>query len=269
MQEPFTHIDESYLQIEKWQQLHPKLKAGFTTRMGGVSQAPFNTLNCGLHVADQYDDVIANRQSLAQKLRIPLDRWVTGEQIHQTNVQIITSDDKGKGAASHQSAIKGTDGLITNEAGVLCTAFFADCVPLFFFDPTTGYIGIAHAGWRGTVSRIAGKMVQELQALHVNMKELLVVIGPCITQQYYEVNDYVTRHITYREREKTVIEKEKNRYLLDLKQLNVEILLQSGVLRNNIDITNYCTYNDNSLFFSHRRDNGRSGRMLGFLGYST
>ncbi|WP_373895945.1 peptidoglycan editing factor PgeF [Virgibacillus sp. CBA3643] len=269
MTEPFKQSNESYLHIDKWQKVNPRLRAGFTTRNGGLSQPPFDTLNCGLHVQDEYDHVIANREILANDLTIPLKNWVAGEQTHQTTVKIVSSEDKGKGAASYQSSIKRTDGLLTNERGVLCTAFFADCVPLFFFDPVSEYIGIAHAGWKGSVNRIGGKMVQELQTAGVDAADLLVAIGPCISQQYYEVDENVIKHLTTHDKEKTVLPSENNRYLLDLKQLNVEILLQCGVLRNNIDVTNYCTFQDNTLFYSHRRDKGKTGRMLGFLGYTT
>ncbi|PAV29923.1 hypothetical protein CIL05_08575 [Virgibacillus profundi] len=268
MNEPFIQCNENYLHIEKWQKTNPKLIAGFTTRNGGVSTPPFHTLNTGLHVHDEHKDVITNRRKLSESLNIPLSSWVSGEQVHHTNVKQINSNDKGKGAITYQSSIKGIDGLITNEKGILCTAFFADCIPLYFFDPKTGYIGIAHAGWKGTVSRIAEKMVQELQKTGVNKDDLFVAIGPGISQQFYEVGENVIKHIDMKDREKTVIQQANNRYLLDLKQLNVEILLQSGVLRHNIDITNYCTFNDKDLFFSHRRDNGKTGRMLGFLGFS-
>ncbi|MBY7143713.1 peptidoglycan editing factor PgeF [Virgibacillus sp. NKC19-3] len=269
MPEPFKQTNESYLHIEEWQKRNPKLHVGFTTRNGGLSQPPFDTLNCGLHVQDQYDQIIANREILANHLSIPLKNWVAGEQTHQTMVKMVHSEDKGKGAASYQSSIKKTDGLITKERGILCTAFFADCVPLFFYDPVSEYIGIAHAGWKGSVNRIGEQMVQELQAVGVNPADLLVAIGPCISQQYYEVDENVIGHLTTHDKKKTVLSRENNRYLLDLKQLNVEILLQCGVLRNNIGVTNYCTFQDHLLFFSHRRDKGNTGRMLGFIGFTT
>ncbi|OZU90399.1 hypothetical protein CIL03_04430 [Virgibacillus indicus] len=268
MTEPFVHRNESYLHIEKWQKINPKLMAGFTVRNGGVSSPPFHALNCGLHVNDDPDNVIENKKLLSKKIHIPMENWVSGEQIHQTNVKQITSEDKGKGSTSYGTAIKGIDGMITNSGGVLCTAFFADCVPLFFYDPKTGYIGLAHAGWKGTVNRMAGKMVQKLQNKGVNTADLLVAIGPCISQNFYEVDENVIKHIPSDLRKNTVLPNGKNHSLLDLKQINVDILLQSGVLRHNIDITNYCTFYDENLFFSHRRDNGKTGRMLGFLGFT-
>ncbi|MFD1849135.1 peptidoglycan editing factor PgeF [Oceanobacillus bengalensis] len=267
MNEPFKQSDESFLHIENWQTLNPNLIAGFTTRNGGVSNSPFQTLNLGLHVADEKDLVIENRETLANKLDVSLRNWVSGEQVHQANIAIIKDKDKGKGSVDYNGSIKGTDGLITNKKDVLLTAFYADCVPLFFFDPVSGYIGIAHAGWKGTVSRIAEKMVQAFQNVGVMPENLFIVIGPCISQSVYEVDHNVVGHNDDEMRQRVTIQQKNNRYLLDLKQLNVEILLQSGVLRHNIEVTNYCTYNDEELFFSHRRDKGRTGRMLGFLGF--
>ncbi|WP_099158006.1 peptidoglycan editing factor PgeF [Virgibacillus ndiopensis] len=267
MNEAFNQKDISYLHIEKWQELNPNLRVGFTTRKGGISKEPFKSFNLGLHVPDDKNDVIKNRQLLSSKLDIPLDDWVAGEQIHSNRIKIINNKDKGRGAVSFQDSLESIDGIITNQAGILCTAFFADCVPLFFFDPVSNYIGIAHAGWKGTVNRIAEQMVLKLQEAEVDISNLLVAIGPCISQKAYEVDDYVINHLSKEMIDKTAIKTKHNHYLLDLKQLNVEILLQCNVLRNNIDITNYCTLRDESLFFSHRRDNGKTGRMLGYIGY--
>jgi polyphenol oxidase len=267
MSEPFKQTNESYLHIENWQKRNPNLRAGFTTRNGGVSRPPFGTFNCGLHVNDRTETVIENRTLLAKELNMPLENWVTGEQVHGTNIKIIVDRDKGRGAKSYDNAIKGIDGLITNKKGILCTAFFADCVPLYFYDPVTEYIGIAHAGWKGTVNGIQEQMVQALKEVGVDTADLLVAIGPSISQEKYEVDDRVIEAISKEYRQKTVTPQDNQRYLLDLKQLNAEILLQSGVLRHNIEVTNYCTHQDEALFFSHRRDNGKTGRMLGFLGF--
>src|SRR5699024_1685853 len=122
------------------------------------------------------------------------------------------------------------------------------------------------AGWKGTVKRIAEKMVQTLKEAGVNTSSLLVAIGPCITAPYYEVDERVFSKIDTTLRQHVTETLESNRFLLDLKQLNKMILIQSGVLEKNIDITNYCTYRDEDMFFSHRRDNAKTGRMLGFIG---
>lgn len=260
--------DKSYLFIDKWQKQHQQLQVGFTMKNGGCSTPPFATFNMGLHVDDHYEDVINNRKRLAEKLQFPLSLWVSGEQTHHNEVHVVERKDKGKGSVAYDTSLKGIDGLITKEKGVLCTAFFADCVPLFFFDPVTAYLGIAHAGWRGTVGKIAEEMVKKFIELGTQIENLQVVIGPCISQKQYEVNDFVIQHIPKVLQKNAVIAKEEGSFLLDLKQLNMEILLQSGVLRHNIEVTNYCTFTDADSFFSHRRDHGQTGRMLGYIGYN-
>lgn len=265
MKEPF-HLNDNLLIIENWQTRNNQLIAGFTTRLNGVSQPPFDTLNLGLHVSDDRTTVIENREQVAKKLHFPLSTWVCAEQTHGTNISVIQEDDKGKGSTSYDTSMKDTDGLITNKQGILCTAFFADCVPLFFYDPKTAYIGIAHAGWKGTVNRIGEKMVNRLVTLGCKKEDILITIGPSVSKNNYEVNEVVMDHVDENLRNKVSTSIGKNRFLLDLKQLNVEILLQSGILHNNIDITSYCSYEAEDLLFSHRRDKGKTGRMLGYIG---
>lgn len=266
MDEPFIQGDKTFLTINKWEQLNDKLRVGFTTRNGGVSKNPYDTLNLGLHVADEQEDVIKNRSLLAEKLGFPLSNWVCGEQIHGSTIKVINENDRGKGATSHETSIKNRDGLITNQEGILCTAFFADCVPLYFYDQKTAFIGIAHAGWKGTVNRIAESMIEHFVSLGSEKQDILVAIGPSISQKKYEVNDAVINQIDDDLLNKVVVPLENDKFLLDLKQLNVEILLQNGILRHNIDVTSFCSFSNHELFFSHRRDKGKTGRMLGFIG---
>lgn len=266
MMEPFQAKDASYLLIGKWMKTSPTLQAGITTRHGGVSPEPFASLNLGFHVPDIAENVLKNRQTLAKKLGVPLHNWVLGEQIHATNVTIVTKQDAGKGAYKHSEVIAGIDGMISREPGVLCVSMFADCVPLFFFDNNTGWLGIAHAGWKGTVNGMATKMVEALSEQGVNKNQLEVVIGPCIGQNNYEVDENVIKHIPESLFDKTVKDKGNGHYMLDLRKLNQQLLLEAGILEKNIGITNFCTF-DNELFFSHRRDNGETGRFVGFIGY--
>lgn len=265
--EPFYQENESFLMLNNWKDIQPSLQIGFTTRQGGVSKYPFEAFNLGLHVPDNEQDVINNRRLLASKIGIPMENWVSGEQIHGTTIEIIDNTVKGKGAFSYKESLSSVDGLITNKKGILCTAFFADCVPLFFFDPDSGYIGIAHAGWKGTVNGIGEKMIKKLKEVGANLETLRVAIGPCISKDAYEVDAHVIENLTINQKTNTTEEQINNHYLLDLKKLNVEILLQNGVIRHNIEITNYCTFRDKEMFFSHRRDHGRTGRMLGFIGF--
>ncbi len=123
MAEPFQLQTESLLAIKKWGAISPGLQAGFTTRKGGYSAPPFHSWNLGLHVPDVKKNVDANRQKLSGAIRFPLQSWVSGEQSHKTNIHIVTAADKGKGAETYKTSLTDTDGLITKESGILCTAF--------------------------------------------------------------------------------------------------------------------------------------------------
>jgi len=266
--EPFQLKSETRLHLTSLEKEIPGLVAGFTTRSGGVSEGAYEQLNMGLHVLDDENKVLENRRILSKELNIPLNRWVCGEQVHGTSIHFAGKEDAGKGSISFDSGISGVDGLIINEAGsLLGTAFFADCVPLFFADPTTRIAGIAHAGWKGTVGQIAREMVQKLKEAGASIEYLKVVIGPSISKENYVVDDVVLSHLTDEQKQKFTKEISPNQYFIDLKELNVDILVQSGVFRHNIEVTKYCTLQDEKLFFSHRRDNGKTGRMLAFIGF--
>lgn len=259
--------DKLYLPLTAWEAIDSELIAGFTIRDGGVSERPYESLNLGLHVNDYNEHVLENRRRLAEQLNIPLSHWVLGEQTHEINIQVINSKDSGKGATSLAESLPKVDGLIMTDKSLLCAALFADCVPLYFFDPIKRHVGIAHAGWRGTVKGIGKEMVKTFQRLGSSVDQLHVCIGPCISGDHYVVDHTVINEIPRKMQRNVARSINKNEFLLDLKQLNSEILLQTGILRHNIYKTNYCTYKHSNLFFSYRRDQGQTGRMLGFIGY--
>ncbi|SDL76429.1 peptidoglycan editing factor PgeF [Sediminibacillus halophilus] len=266
MKDPFQLSEESVLSIGDWHAQAPGLKAGFTTRQGGESFPPYDTFNLGLHVKDNPDAVIANRQKLADKTGFPLNDWVAAQQIHGTEVAIITEADKGKGSQAQADAIINVDGLVTKQKGILCTAFFADCVPLYFFDPSTSWIGIAHAGWRGTVNGMAEKMVSVLKGNGVQPDTLLAAIGPSINVAAYQVDDKVINLVPNGLKDE-VVHKEESGTFLDLQRLNELLLQRAGLPPENIKRSRLCTFEESELFFSHRREEGKTGRMLGFIGW--
>lgn len=267
MSERFQQKHPSYLDISEWTNAFPDLVAGMTTRVGGAGEPPFDSFNLGWHVPDNQDTIRHNREMLASLLQFPLKSWVGGEQVHDTKIHTVTQKDKGKGAFGQETAIPSCDGLITKESNILLTAFFADCVPLFFYDPQSSWIGIAHAGWKGTVSNMGPKMVQALENQGVDSKSLRVGIGPSISGDMYEVDENVIRHIPDKFQRPPIIETQTNgRYLLSLQHMHVELLLEAGIEESHIEQTEYCTYQSDHLFFSHRRDQGKTGRMLGFIG---
>lgn len=268
--EPFVKKEKTFYMINEWTNQYPNLVAGFTTKHGGVSKAHFRTLNFGFHVDDDPNDVCQNRRVLANHLNFPLEQWVGAEQIHQTTIRKITKDDCGKGSTTFEDSLKQTDGFYTSEAGILLTLCYADCVPLYFIDPNTHIIGAAHAGWRGTVTGIGSQMVSHMKAEGVDPGDILVVIGPSICENCYIVDEPVITQIQNRlerVKEKPYNLIRENQYRLDLKELNKQILIDAGIKEKNILITKLCTSCNHEDFFSHRKDQGKTGRMISFMGW--
>lgn len=250
------------LWIKPWSDHYPNVIAGFTTRFGGKSKTPYHSNNFGFHVEDNTADVLTNRHLLAKQLNIPLDQWVMGDQVHHNHVETITKRHTGKGATSKENAMENTDGLFTKEKNILCTAMFADCVPLYFLDYKKEMIAISHAGWKGTVANIAQNTIQAFLANGSQVENIEVVIGPSICESCYQVSQQVIDQVD--RNYQACYTKENGHYYLNLKQLNYQLLIDEGLLPINIHITHYCTSHD-SLFFSHRRDQHPTGRMLGFI----
>ncbi|MBV7503813.1 peptidoglycan editing factor PgeF [Bacillus sp. sid0103] len=267
--EPFVLKNQSLLSIENWEIKFPGLVAGMTTKHGGASKGDYETLNLGFHVGDDKNDVCNNRETISELLTFPINNWVGAEQTHGIHLKKISTLDRGKGSKSYENAIKDTDGFYTNEEGILLTLCFADCVPLFFIAPESKMIGIAHAGWKGTVGQIAREMITAWKKEGINPEQILVTIGPSICEKCYIVDKRVINLV-----ENTLDDVEilpynlinDDQYSLDLREVNRQILMKNGVPKSNIKMTRFCSSCDKE-FFSHRRDKGKTGRMLTFMGW--
>ncbi|PMC38355.1 peptidoglycan editing factor PgeF [Bacillus sp. UMB0899] len=266
----FEKSDKTHLTLSDWNDLLTGLKVGFSTKSGGVSTGYFTSLNLGLHVQDQPEDVRENRETLAKALSFPLKNWVFAEQVHSDKIMKVNKSSSGKGTHVYEDGVAACDGLYTSEKGIMLSLCFADCVPLFFIAPKHSLIGVAHAGWKGTVKDIAGKMVKLWQQEEeVDAKDIFVAIGPSIGGCCYIVDDKVISSI-----DKQVLVHgsmpynplSNGKYQLDLKLLNEHYLRNAGIFKENILVSDLCTSCEKGLFFSHRRDNGLTGRMLSFIG---
>ncbi|UOR12915.1 peptidoglycan editing factor PgeF [Halobacillus amylolyticus] len=262
MTEPFKHKSPRQMMCLG----EYSVTAGITTRQNGYSEVPYDSLNMGLHVEDCKDHVLRNRESLADELQIPLNQWVMAEQVHGTDIHVVKKEDGGRGAFDKNESIANADGLITNQKNLLLAAFYADCVPLLFLDPKTQWIGLAHAGWKGTVHGMAEKMITKLTEQGASLNDIIMVIGPSISQRNYEVDQHVIDHIPEEYKEEVSISKTGNKYLLGLKELNKRLALDTGLNESHIYQTDLCTFEEDKLFYSHRRDHGRTGRMLAYIG---
>lgn len=274
--EPFVrHLREGepeYYTLGSWMEKLPGLTAGFSGRAGGVSAAPYRSLNLGLHVGDDPERVRENRRRLADAVGIPLERWTYGEQVHCCDVQFVEKEHGGRGTLSQEDAFQAKDAFVTAEQGLVLAGLFADCVPLFFVDPVTRTAAIAHAGWKGTVLRIAAKTVQAMgERYGTKPQDLLAAIGPSIGACCYEVDDRIIDRVKAEAGLEGAPYYEPSdapgKYKLNLKEINRQIMIKAGILPNCIELTTLCTGCRTDTFFSHRTEKGGTGRMAAWIGW--
>lgn len=278
--EPFVkHVKEGQpvlFTIDSWLEQYKELTAGFTSRQGGVSETPYATLNCGLHVKDKPEHVIRNRELLAEAIGQPFDAFTYGEQVHGNEVTVVSLKEKGKGRTSRESAIQAKDGFITREKGIVLCAQFADCVPLFFYDPVQQVIGLSHAGWKGSVLNISMATISLMtHTFGSQPSDIRAAIGPSIGVCCYEVDETVASRVytalheinAAPDEQLSVIRgKENGKYMLNLQELNRKLLEQAGILSSHIEVTQLCTSCSSDDFFSHRKEGGSTGRMVAWMG---
>jgi len=142
---------------------HREIYHFVSTRVGGFSNPPYDSLNLGFHVGDNPEIVLKNRERLAIALGIPLNNFTTAKQVHDSNVEIITEALRGRGAVNFDTTVYATDAMVTDTPNICLTVLQADCVPLLFFDLKKKAIGVAHAGWKGTVRVVAQNTVKVLK----------------------------------------------------------------------------------------------------------
>jgi len=246
---------------------HP-VRAAFSTRSGGVSEGSLSTLNLGLHVGDDPNRVIENRHRFCGALGIDAETLVCGEQVHGNRVAVVGRSDLGRGALDRASAIPLTDALVTADPGVPLAAFFADCVPLLFYDPGQHVIGLAHAGWRGTENRIGLETVRMMQErFGVEPYRLLAAIGPSIGACCYPVgNEVRIRFAAAFGADAGILRQTVGEaWMLDLWAANRLVLLEAGLQPENIELAGVCTACHSTQYFSYRAHNGQTGRQAALI----
>lgn len=245
----------------------PNLRHGFSTRLGGISEGIFASLNLAFNREDKAENVYENFRRFCNALEIDCDDLVFTDQKHEDKIRTVSAKDKGKGIIRPRD-YQGIDALVTNVPGIPLAAFFADCVPLFFFDPVRKAIGVAHAGWRGTLLKIGAKTVKSLsQQYGSNPQDILAGIGPSIGPCCYEVGSDVADQFASAgfTQYGCLRQKEKGLFLLDLQRANQQILLEAGLREENIAIADICTKCHKEIFFSHRGHEGKRGAMAAII----
>ena len=236
---------------------------GFTTRLGGVSQGIHDSLNLGWHRGDTPENVKQNYGILASALGFDPEKLVLTWQIHTDVVRAVTSAD-ARGLDHRQ--YPQCDALITNEPGVALTVFTADCTPILLWDPVTGAVGAAHAGWRGTALGIAGKTARAMQeTFGCDPKNIHAAIGPNIGACCFATDADVPNAMlaAYGPEAAAHIRQVGEKYYVNLKALNACSLRSAGV--EHLDISTDCTKCQSHRFWSHRitgNDRGSQGAII-------
>ena len=268
------HLDEKNKHGVTWLSF-PSLEAtgmvkhAFSTRMGGVSEGPFATMNFSFTRGDDPKAVKENYRRMANALDVEMERMVVTWQTHTTNVRKVTEEDFGKGVIKDRD-YRDIDGLITNIPGVTLVTFFADCVPLYFLDMKNKAIGLSHSGWRGTVHRMGQETLLRMrEAFGTDPADVVACIGPSICQDCYEVGPEVIEQFrnAFAEyhHENLFYEKPNGKFQLNLWEANRIVLSEAGIPKNQISVTDICTYCNPDLLYSHRRCADKRGNLCAFL----
>lgn len=230
----------------------------FTTRLGGVSEGYLSSLNLGANRGDTMENVAENYRILGEILGFSAHDLVLTHQVHSDIVRVVDKTDC-KGSLSHADYPE-CDALVTVEPGVALMVFSADCTPILFFDPVTGAVGAAHAGWRGTALKIAAKTVETMvSAFGCDPKDICAAIGPNIGPCCFETDADVPSAMiaAFGAEANPFIAPKNDKFFVDLKGLNALCLRAAGV--QNIEISTHCTACDPHLFWSHRVTQGHRG----------
>jgi hypothetical protein len=232
----------------------------FFTRKGGISPSPWNSLNLGSTVGDSRENVIENRKRIFDLIGKPVESLFDVWQVHSTD-SICTRNPR-KLIDLHQKA----DAIFTDRPEITLLMRFADCVPILLYDPTKGVIGIVHAGWQGTVKCIVKNAIATIQKqYHVNPADLVAGIGPSIGPDHYAVGDnvYQAASQAYGDNTEEFFSRQNGSLFFDLWKANGFLLKSCGV--ENIIYSNICTACNTSEWFSHRAENGKTGRFAAII----
>ena len=293
--------DTPFVEIEGFREM-AFISHGFSTRLGGVSTGIYESMNLGIHLDDDKDLVIENYKRIAAALDIDYKRISCPNQQHHDNILVVNEEDAGDGII-RELTHNDVDAQITNVPNLPLIVYSADCVPILLADPVKKVIGSIHAGWRGTVMGIAAKTVKKMQEVYgCDPKDIRAAIGPSIGIDSYEVDETVIEEVKKCEfidfsrdnvsflgasdtfdNEFVIVKgaakdgvpgpsyglyltvKEKDRYMLNLWNINELILYNAGLTLGHIFNTKLDTYQYHDIFFSHRFTKGRRGLNAGII----
>ena len=240
----------------------------FTSRVGGVSEKPFDTLNMSFsRPTSRAEDVLRNYTILCGALGISVEQLVLVNYCHGDGVELVGRKERGNGVL-YPNRLPECDAIMTNDPGTALLTIHADCTSFIVFDPVKRAIAAAHAGWKGTILKIGAKTIARMaETFGSDPADCIVGIGPNIGFDKFEVDLPVVEQ--FREQfaghEGIIRSKPNGKYLIDLSACAVIQFKEAGVREENITVSGCCTYSDPDRFFSYRRDGRSSGSMAEIL----
>lgn len=234
---------------------------GFTSAEGGVSRGRICGFNLGFRVKDDENSVRENYRLLAEDLGIELKRTVLAKQTHTKNIRIVTEADAGKGIV-RDSDIEDTDGLVCNIPNMALVVFSADCIPILLYDGKKRVVAAVHSGWRGTVQRIGAAAVEVMaKEFGSSPSDIVAAIGPGIGPCCFEFGEDASNYFD----RKYLKEKDNGKFLVNIWEMNCDILLDSGLKAENIDVSGVCTVCNSDKYYSYRTHKDRTGRQAAVI----
>ena len=249
--------DISYYTFSSLDNYH--LVHGVFMRHGGVSPKPWSSLNLATSVGDSRESVIENRRRITKCLSLREDSIFDVWQVHSNRV--IHAEDSRKLDQLHQKA----DSIITNRPNITIMMLFADCLPIMMYDPKKNIAALAHAGWQGTVNGVVGETVKSMQEKYAcKPEDLIACIGPSICVDHYEIGKDVAEEVerSFKDTKKILIKK-GGKIHLDLRIANQINLNKFGVKK--IHTSNICTACNINDWYSHRAEEGKTGRFAAVI----
>ncbi len=230
----------------------------FTTRKGGVSPAPYDSLNTGFHTEDRAKNVQKNMERIMRALNIK--KIYAPRQVHGDT--IITVNEENRSYIKDMEA----DALMTSMKGFAIAVKCADCIGSVIVDPVKKACAAVHSGWRGVANMIIAKTVMKMkEEFNSNPSDLLVSMSPCISRESFTVGPEIYESLKTKSAFAKIFgesKKEPGKFVMDMWQGNTNLLIEAGVKEENIMVNRLNTYTHPAWFYSHRRDKGKTGRMI-------
>ncbi len=240
---------------------------GYSTRKGGISTGIYESMNLSFNTGDSFVNVRKNYELWGESLGVDAHNMVLVKQTHTANV--IPVDKSFRGEGLYKPWRTDYDGMVTREKGLALVTTHADCVPVYIFDPVKNAIAMVHAGWKGTVSEIPRRAVDTMVRFYgCDPSNMVAMIGPCISRKRFQCDSDVivrVKEMLVDGSDQWNFDEEEGKYHVSLAGLNRLVLEDCGVPHENIDMNDQCTYDNEELYFSHRRQGRARGGQAALL----